>query len=221
MAEHTEVPAARLVLPGALKPVAAVLVVVALAAVAVFTMTRVGTPATTTPSTGPTPLVTPNPHLTTPATAQQVFNGLGRAGLKVTAHTASAGAADSPIVRKIFASYLGWPLDVTEYRSTRDLAEALTWSSGAPPAKGDPPVTIAGGNILVIWGPMNSGKAPIRLDERQQAGLQPLVSALDVLLSPLWTRTSDPVTVSETAPPPPAASAEASPGASDKASPAP
>jgi hypothetical protein len=166
-------------------------------------------------------VVTPNPHLSTPASAQQVFNGLGHAGLKVTAHTASAGAADSPVVRKIFASYLGWPLDVTEFRSTQALADALTWTSGAPPEKGDPPVTIAGGNILVIWGPINAGKAPLRLDERQQAGLQPLVSTLDMLLSPLWTRTSVPVTVSESAPPAPAASAKPSAGASKKASPAP
>jgi hypothetical protein len=221
MAEQTKVPAARIVLPGALKPVAAVLVVVAIVAVAVFTMTRVGTPTVTTPSIVPTPLVTPNPHLSTPATAQQVFNGLGHAGLKVTAHTASAGDADSPVVRKIFASYLGWPLDVTEFRSTQALADAVTWTAGAPPAKGDPPVTIAGGNILVIWGPMNAGKAPLRLDERQQAGLQPLVSTLDTLLSPLWTRTSEPVTVSETAPPAPAATADASAGAPKKASPAP
>jgi hypothetical protein len=221
MAEQTNVPAARIVLPGALKPVGAGLIVVAIVAVALFTMTRVGTQTTTTPSIAPTPLVTPNPHLSTPATAQQVFNGLGHAGLKVTAHTASAGAADSPVVRKIFASYLGWPLDVTEFRSTKALADAVTWKSGAPPAKGDPPVTIAGGNILIIWGPINAGKAPVKLDERQQAGLQPLVSALDMLLSPLSTRTSERVSVSQTAPPAPAATAEASAVAPKKASPAP
>jgi hypothetical protein len=190
-------------------------------AVGVFTLTRSGTTTTTTPSAAPTPLVTPNPHLPVPANAQQVFNGLGRAGLRVTAHTARAGGADSPVVRKIFASYLGWPLDVTEYRSAKALADAVKWTSGAPPKKGDPPVTIAGGNILVIWGPMNPGMAPLRLDERQTAGLQPLVDSLDELLSPLRTRSNVPVTVSETAPPAPAASAEAPPAASQKAPPAP
>lgn len=211
MAEHTEAPPARIVLPGALKPVAAVVVVIAIVVVALFTITRTAAPSTTTPSAAPTAVVTPNPHLPTQASAQQVFNGLGHAGLKVTAHTASAGSGNDAVVRKIFASYLGWPLDVTEFTSKEALAEALKWNSGDPPKKGDPPVTIAGGNILVIWGPINAGKAPVKLDERQQAGLQPLVTALDILLSPLSTRTSEPVTVSATVPPAPAASAEASP----------
>jgi hypothetical protein len=211
MAEHTEAPPARIVLPGALKPVAVVAVIVAVVAVALFTFTRTAAPATTTPSAAPTPLVTPNPHLPTIASAQQVFNGLGHAGLKVTAHTASAGSGNDAIVRKIFASYLGWPLDVTEYSSKEALAEAMTWNSGDPPKKGDPPVTIAGGNILVIWGPINAGKMPVKLDERQRAGLQPLVGALDILLSPLSTRTSVPVTVTETAPPAAAGSSEAPP----------
>ena len=210
MVEHTEAPPARIVLPGILKPVAAVVVVVAIAAVAVFTLTRSGTQSTTIPSAAPTALVTPNPHLPAQASAQQVFNGLGHAGLRVTAHTASAGSGNDGVVRKIFASYLGWPLDVTEFSSEAALADYLTWASGQPPKKGDPPVTIAGGNILVIWGPINAGKAPVKLDDRQQAGLQPLVSALDILLSPLRTRTSVPVTVSETAAPVPVASSEAS-----------
>ena len=209
MIEHTEAPPARIVLPGALKPVAVVAVVVAVVAVALFTITRTAAPSSTAPRAAPTALVTPNPHLPALASAQQVFNGMGHAGLKVTAHTASAGSGNGAIVRKIFASYLGWPLDVTEYSSKEALAKALTWNSGEPPKKGDPPVTIAGGNILVIWGPINAGKTPVKLDERQQAGLQPLVSALDLLLSPLSTRTSVPVSVSATVPPGPAASSEA------------
>jgi hypothetical protein len=219
MAEHTEAPPARIVLPGVLKPVAIGVVAVALVAVGVFTLTRGGTPVATTPSAAPTPIVTPNPHLPANASAQQVFNGLGHAGLRVTAHTASAGSGNDAIVRKIFASYLGWPLDVTEFSSKEALAEALKWASGDLPKKGDPPVTIAGGNILVIWGPINAGKPPVKLDDRQRAGLQPLVTALDTLLSPLRTRTTVPVKLSETAPPVPAASAKAP--AAPKASPAP
>ena len=216
MAEHTEVPAPRIALPGAIKPVAIVVAIVVVVALAAFMLMRGGAPASVTTTATPTPLVTPNPHLSTPATAQQVFNGLGHAGLKVTAHTASAGGAGSPFVRKIFASYLGWPLDVTQFRSVQDMNETETWKSGARPEKGDPPITIAGGNILVIWGPINAGRAPVSLDERQKAGLQPLVSALDELLSPLRTRTSLPVTVSETAP-----ASTANPTASGSASPAP
>lgn len=201
MAEQTNVPAARIVLPGALKPVSIVLVAVAVVAVAVFTFTRSGAQTTTTASAVPPPIATPNPHLPDNATAQQVFNGLGHFGLRVTAHTASAGSSDGTIVTRIFATYLGWPLDVTQFNSTQALTNAETWDSGTPPEKGDPPVTIAGGNILVIWGPINAGRAPVRLDERQKAGLQPLVSALDALLSPLRTRTTEAVLVTQTAPP--------------------
>jgi hypothetical protein len=221
MAEQTEVPAPRIALPGAIKPVAIVLVVVVVLAVVLFTLMRGGTPGGATATAAPTPIVTPNPHLPSPATAQQVFNGLGHAGLKVTAHTASGGGADSPVVRRIFASYLGWPLDLTQFRSVQDLNESETWTSGKPPEKGDPPVAIAGGNILVVWGPINAGRAPVKLDERQKAGLQPLVTALEALLSPLRTRTNEPVTVTVTAPPAPTASAAAPPAASAKASPAP
>lgn len=220
MAEHTEVPAARIVLPGAIKPVAIGLGVIVVIAVGVFMVTRGGPQASATASAAPAPIVTPNPHLPSTATAQQVFNGLGHAGLKVTAHTASAGT-DNTIVTKIFATYLGWPLDVTQFSSAHALTEAETWTSGTPPEKGDPPVTIAGGNILIIWGPINAGRAPEPLDDRQKAGLQPLVSALEALLSPLRTRTTVPVTVIETPPPAPSASAVSSAPASSKAPPAP
>jgi hypothetical protein len=218
MAEHTDVPASRIVLPGAMKPVAIIAVLVVVVAVAAFMFTRGGAPAGASASAAPTPIATPNPHLPSPATAQQVFNGLGHAGLKVTAHTASAGSADGAIVTRIFATYLGWPLDLTQFRSAGALTKAETWASGVPPDKGDPPVTIAGGNILVVWGPINAGRAPVALDERQKAGLQPLVSALETLLSPLRTRTNVPVVLNVSPPPVPAESAAASAAASGKAS---
>jgi hypothetical protein len=227
MAEQTNTPAARIVLPGAMKPVAIVLGVVVVAAVAVFMITRGSAPSTTTASAAPPPLVTPNPHLPSTATAQQVFNGLGHAGLKVTAHTASAGSADGSVVTKIFATYLGWPLDVTQFRSAQALSDAQSWASGIPAEKGDPPVTIAGGNILVIWGPINAGRSPAGLDDRQKAGLQPLVSALDALLSPLRTRTSVPVVVTvtaapvQTAIPVPSAAPSSKPSAKPKSTPKP
>ena len=151
MAEQINVPPARIVLPGAIKPVAIVLGVIVVIAVGVFMVTRGGPQASATASAAPAPIVTPNPHLPSTATAQQVFNGLGHAGLKVTAHTASAGTDDT-IVTKIFATYLGWPLDVTQFSSAQALTEAETWTSGTPPEKGDPPVTIAGGNILINLG---------------------------------------------------------------------
>lgn len=163
------------------------------------------------PTPAPTPLVTPNPHLPSPATAKQVFAGLGKAGLSITANTATLGADGTDVVTKIFATYLGWPLDVTEYRSAKALTEAVTWPDGEAPGKGEPPITLAGMNILITWGPMRTGHAPGKLDGRQAKGLTDLVSAADVLLSPLRTRSSVPLKVTAAKPP---ASAAPSPSAS-------
>jgi hypothetical protein len=185
---------AAITLPRAARPIA-VVIVLALIAGVVFVLTRGGATTNVQPSAAPSALVTADPHLPATATAQEVFAGLGHAGLTVTAHTASAGSPDGPIVRKIFASYLGWPLDLTEYRSAALLSKAETWASGAVPDKGDPPLTIAGGNILVIWGPVNAGRSPAKPDARQTEGLQQLVSALEVLLSPIKAKSVVAVTV--------------------------
>jgi len=175
-----------------------------------------GGPPSPSPTPGPTPLVTPNPHLADPTTAQDVFHGLGRAGLKITTNTASAGAAGAAVVTRINATYLGWPLDVTQFRTSADLAKAVKWDTGAAPGKGEPPVTLAGYNILVRWGPWQTGARPAKPDDRQAAALTALVAALDRLLSPMRTRTVVPVQVAS-AP----ASPAPGPSAAPKATPAP
>src|ERR671910_3857391 len=72
-------------------------------------------PASSVPTRVPTPVPTANPHLADPASAQAVFNGLGREGLKVTTNTAELGAQGSAVVTRVYATYAGWPLEVVEY----------------------------------------------------------------------------------------------------------
>lgn len=151
------------------------------------------TPASPSPTPVPTPVVTPNPHLGDPATARDVFNGLGRAGLKITPNTASAGADGAAVITRINATYLNWPLEVTQYRTAADLAKKTDWESGEAPGPGEPPVALAGYNILVTWGPRSTGAKPVPPDERQRAALEGLVAALDRLLSPLRTRSIVPI----------------------------
>jgi hypothetical protein len=209
---------AAITLPRAARPIVIVVVLVLIAGV-VFVLTRGSAPNTAQASAAPSVLVTPDPHLSSTATAQEVFAGLGRAGLIVTAHTAAAGSPDGPIVRKIFASYLGWPLDLTEYRSASRLVDDERWASGSSPDRGDPPVTIVGGNILIIWGPVNAGRAPTKPDARQAEGLQQLVTALEVLLSPIKAKSIVPVTVANplvAATPVPTAAPSAKPAKSPK-----
>ena len=170
--------------------------VAALLTAAVLVAACGGTPPSASPSAVATPRPTPNPHLPSPATAQQVFTGLGKAGLRITANTATVGAEGSEVVTKIYATYLGWPLDVTQFSSVDALTEFTRWEVGEEPGRGEPPVTLAGVNILITWGPASSGRMPHKPDPRQSDALEDLVAALDVLLSPLKTRTNVPVTVS-------------------------
>lgn len=162
------------------------------------------------PTAAPTPVVTPDPHLPSPATAQQVFTGLGKAGLRITANTASLGAEGGDVVTVIYATYMGWPLDVTQYRSPTALTRVTEWPAGEGPGRGEPPVALAGLNILVRWGPTVSGTMPRQPDARQADGLHDLVAALDPLLSPLRARSAVPVAIT----PPVAAAGETGPSAS-------
>ena len=166
------------------------------------------------PTIAPTPVVTPNPHLGDPATAQDVFNGLGRAGLRITPNTATSGSDGGAVVTRINGTYLGWPLDVTQYRTSADLAEAAKWTAGEAPGRGEPPVALVGSNILVRWGPWITGAKPPKPDDRQAQALDALVRATDALLSPLRARTVVPVALAAApvaAEPPPSASPKATP----------
>lgn len=149
------------------------------------------------PSAAPTPIVTPDPHLPSPATAQQVFTGLGKAGLRITANTASLGAEGSDVVTKVYATYLGWPLDVTQFKTPDALTKVITWPAGEAPGRGEPPLAMAGANILLTWGPAVSGAEPAAPDELRILGFRRLVTAFDTLLSPLKVRSSFPVALRE------------------------
>lgn len=171
-------------------------------------------PAAPSLTPAPTPLVTPNPHLVDPATAQDVFNGLGREGLKITPNTANAGSDGGAVVTRINGTYLGWPLLVTQFRTAADLAKAAKWKAGEIPGRGEPPVALAGYNILVSWGPSETGAKPPTPDGRKAAALEALVRALDRLLSPLRARTVVPVQIAavpEAAAPDPSAAPKATP----------
>lgn len=171
------------------------------------------------PTVRPTPVVTPDPHLGDPATAQEVYNGLGRAGLRITPNSASEFTTDDvPVVMRITGTYLDWPLDVFEFRSVKDLIAATkAWKADVGPGKGDPPISLSGLNILVTWGPRTTGRKPKAPDQRQAAALEKLVEALEPLLAPLRARTVVPVELAAA----PAASASTVPSGKPKATPAP
>lgn len=145
---------------------------------------------TPAPTARPTPVITPDPHLPDPTTADAVFLALGAAGLRVTANNAASG--DGDLVKRINATYLGWPLAVSQYTSSSALAAATAWTADDRPGQGEPPVQIAGLNILIEWGP-TTGAEPKRPAGAQVDGLRDLASTLHVLLEPIRARSVVPV----------------------------
>ena len=93
----------------------------------------------------------------------------------MTPNTANSGSDGGAVVKRINATYLGWPLDVIEFRTSEDLAKAAKWKAGEAPGRGEPPVALAGSNILVKWGPWAVGAKPATPDDRQAAALHALV----------------------------------------------
>lgn len=144
-------------------------------------------PSSAPPVARATPVVTPNPHLAEPATADQVFLGLARAGLRLTANNADAGAPDSGLVKRINATFLGWPFAVSQFESSSKLRDVLDWAEAGAPGQGEPPVAIAGMNVLIEWGP-TTGEAPPDVDPERLEALADMAATLDALVSPLRAR---------------------------------
>lgn len=144
-------------------------------------------PSSAPPVARSTPVVTPDPHLDDPATADEVFLGLARAGLRLTANNADAGAPDSGLVKRINATFLGWPLAVSQFETSAALSEVIDWAAAGAPGQGEPPVSIAGLNVLIEWGP-TTGDSPPAVDGDRLEGLTAMAATLDVLLSPLRAR---------------------------------
>ena len=134
----------------------------------------------------PTPSPTPNPHLTDPASADAVLMAIGRAKLPISANNAKSG---SDPVKQINATFSEWPMAISEYRSEASLTEHVTWEPGAEPAQGQAPVTIAGINVLIEWGPKTGGTPP-GLSPAQVEAMNELLTVLDRYIGPLQVRTT-------------------------------
>ena len=145
-------------------------------------------PASVAPATPrPTPRITPDPHLGDPTTADAVFQALAKAGLRVSPNNADAGASDGPLVKRINATLLGWQFTVSQFKTSASLTKLTDWGEAGEPAQGDPPIAIAGLNILVEWGP-TTGDLPPQPDAAKLNALRDLATNLDLLLSPLRAR---------------------------------
>jgi hypothetical protein len=159
-------------------------------------------PPSTPPATPqPTPAITPDPHLTEPATADQIWKAISvRGKLPLAVNNATTGGPDSPVVKQINAQIANWPLIITQYRSSGDLRKLAKWNAAAGPKQGDPPYAWVGLNILIAFGPTTGKLAPPDAAREQQA--KDLIALIDPLLWPMEQRSVAPIPT-KTAPPPP------------------
>jgi len=148
------------------------------------------------PTPSPSPfhyaVATPYPHLTDPATADSLYLALLAEALAVAPVNASVGAPGRDPVKRINATYAGWPLAISQFRSAKTLQAATRWRAGAKPGVREAPIEFIGQNILVQWGPITKA-SPAKPDATQLAAARALRDALDRLLSPLSARTIVPI----------------------------
>jgi hypothetical protein len=139
-------------------------------------------------------IATPFPPMIEPAAADAVYLALLADGLFMTPVESSTGGPGKDPVKRVNATYKGWPLVISQYRSSKTLQTATHWKTGVKPGAGEAPIGFIGLNILVQYGPIGSA-APTAPDDRQLAASQTLRGALERLLPQLRTRTIVPVAI--------------------------
>jgi hypothetical protein len=134
----------------------------------------------------PTPVVTPDPHLKDPATADAILKAIAASGLPLSVSNAIGGDPRWPFVKRFNAAIDNWPLIVTEYKDSATLRAAIHWNPAKPVFDGYPPYTFVGLNILITFGPAAAKATPP--DANRQAEARQLIGVLDPLLWPLDAR---------------------------------
>jgi hypothetical protein len=167
--------------------------------------------AAPTATPAPTPTPTPNPHLAEPASVDDVFVWLNAHGLAVVGNNADRGQSGEP-VKRINATYAGWPLILSQYSSSA-VARMASGVAGATsrPVADQAPFTFVGLNIVADFGPhlRTDGDAPP--DGRFVAAATALADALDPLLGPLHERAAVRIPLPTIAPSPTPAGASPTP----------
>lgn len=139
---------------------------------------------TPAPSVLPTPVITPDPHLREPVTADQIYVVLAAARLGMTCPNATLGDGNPAIVKQINCTVHGWPLRITQYQSGAALNRTLDWVNGQAPKGDEPPYNWSALNIAIEYGPTNP-KGPPTPPADQRAVAAQIIGLLDPLLWPM------------------------------------
>ena len=108
-------------------------------------------PASADPASRPCP--TPVAHLSEPVKADSIYLALLAAGLRIVPNNASTGGPGNEPVKRINATYAGWPLAISQFSSSASLRAATDWKAGVRPGQGESSIAFMGLNILVECGP--------------------------------------------------------------------
>jgi hypothetical protein len=136
------------------------------------------------PSVVATPPPTPDPHLHEPVTADQVYSILVGAKVQMNCPNANLGNGNPKIVKQINCNVGGWPLRITQYKSSAILTSTLGWKAGDAPIGDEAPYNWAGLNVLIQFGPI-SARAPSAPESSRQETAASIVAILDPLLWPI------------------------------------
>jgi hypothetical protein len=138
--------------------------------------------ASGSPEPLPTPVITPDPHLKAPVTADQVYLAIASGQMAIYPNNATESG---PIVKRINADLDGWPIRITAYSSAAALAKATPWKAGQTPGRGDAPYNFLALNIEVEYGPLSAVATLEAPDATHQATAAKLITILDPLLWPI------------------------------------
>jgi hypothetical protein len=120
-----------------------------------------------------------------------VYTALNKAGLRIVANNADAGAPGGEPRKRVNATYAGWPLILSEYSSAEAMA-LYGYKPDTTPVLDDAPFSIAGLNILVEFGPHAKNEQVVP-DRRFLEAAQALVDALHPLVGPLSQSSVEPL----------------------------
>jgi hypothetical protein len=138
--------------------------------------------ASSAPTPLPTPLITPDPHLKDPVSADQVWAAIASGHMRLTPNNATI--SEGTIVKRINADLDGWTLRITSYTNASAMQKAKTWKNGGTPGVGEAAYNFAALNVIVEFGPTSRASAPSS-DPEHQATAEKIVALLDPLIWPI------------------------------------
>jgi hypothetical protein len=166
---------------GVAAPIVALVGLVLLVVIVVGCAPAAATSSSPTPL--PTPVVTPDPHLKAPVTADQVWSAIAAGHMRLVPNNAMI--SEGTIVKRINADLEGWTFQITAYTNAAAMQKAKTWKPGQAPGVGEAPYTFSALNVMVEYGPTSRASGPPAADPEHQATAAMVIALLDPLLWPI------------------------------------